>query len=216
MDSKGFTLIEILVALAVTGIVMAGLVTAFSGQQDAHLAQTQVVEMQQNLRTALYIMTRQIRMAGYDPNGEVDAAIISAGDGSDSANQLAFSYYVSDGPTDGADNDDDGTGDEADEYLQIMAYYKYNSTTLGSDTMGQKTGAANVQAIAESIQSVTFAYRDGNGNLLTPLPLSGTDLEDIRSIQITLVAAPDSAQTDYTGGKTRTLTTTVLCRNMGI
>ena len=64
--NRGFTLVELLIALAVSGIIMTGIFSAFKTQQDSYLAQEQVAEMQQNLRASLYIMTREIRMAGYD------------------------------------------------------------------------------------------------------------------------------------------------------
>lgn len=214
MDNRGFTLIEILVALALTGIVMTGLVIAFNGQQEAHLYQNQVVEMQQNLRVATLIMARQIRLAGYDPDGTNGAGIMSAGDGSDASNLLQFFYYVADGETDGANNDNDGDTDEAGEVLQLMEFYLYDSLGDGSMDLGQRNGS-QLSAIAENIQSLQFQYLDGSGAVMTT-PITGTALENIRFVRITLVAEADPGQTDYTGGKTRTLTTTVLCRNMGI
>ena len=69
MNKSGFTLIELLIAMTISTIVAAGVVTAYRDQQNTQLAQKQSGEMQQNLRAALYIMTRDIRMAGYDPDG---------------------------------------------------------------------------------------------------------------------------------------------------
>ena len=44
--------------MAISTIVAAGIFTAYKNQQDAQLAQKQIVEMQQNLRAALYVMSR--------------------------------------------------------------------------------------------------------------------------------------------------------------
>jgi type IV pilus assembly protein PilW len=67
-NDKGFTLVEIMIALALSGIVMAAIYTAFLSQQRSYLAQEQVSEMQQNIRAGVDILTREIRMAGCDPD----------------------------------------------------------------------------------------------------------------------------------------------------
>ena len=64
---QGFTLTELLVAMAMVGIVMAAVYSTYKSQQDTYVAQEQVAEMQQNLRASLYRMTRDLRMAGFNP-----------------------------------------------------------------------------------------------------------------------------------------------------
>jgi type IV pilus assembly protein PilW len=66
-DQKGFTLIELLVAMAVGAIVMAAIYGTYNGQQKAFVNQQLVVDMQQNVRAAMLLMKREIRMSGYDP-----------------------------------------------------------------------------------------------------------------------------------------------------
>jgi type IV pilus assembly protein PilW len=64
----GFTLIELLIAMALGLIVLAGLFRTFKVQQDSYLLQDQVSTMQQNLRGAMYVITRDLQMAGYYTN----------------------------------------------------------------------------------------------------------------------------------------------------
>ena len=66
---NGLTLIELLVALVLSGILTAALYRAFISQQKTYTVQDQVADMQQNVRIALAQMAREIRMAGY--GGEV-------------------------------------------------------------------------------------------------------------------------------------------------
>ncbi len=61
----GVTLIELLIALTLSGILIAVLYRAFIAQQDNYTVQDQVAEMQQNVRIAIDQMTKEIRMAGY-------------------------------------------------------------------------------------------------------------------------------------------------------
>jgi len=62
---KGLTLIELLVAFAITGLLVAGLYRTLTGQQKTYVIQEQVVDMQQNVRAAINRMMTEIRMAGF-------------------------------------------------------------------------------------------------------------------------------------------------------
>ncbi len=66
MNKKGFTLIEIMIAMLVGGLVTGAIYSSFISQQQNALIQDQIVEIQQNMRAAVDIMTREIRMAGFD------------------------------------------------------------------------------------------------------------------------------------------------------
>ena len=62
---NGITLIELFIALVLSGLLTAALYRAFISQQRTYTAQDQVAEMQQNVRIAMGQMTKEIRMAGY-------------------------------------------------------------------------------------------------------------------------------------------------------
>ncbi len=62
---NGVTLIELLIALALSSILTAALYRAFISQQKTYAVQDQVAEMQQSVRAAMGQMTKEIRMAGY-------------------------------------------------------------------------------------------------------------------------------------------------------
>jgi prepilin-type N-terminal cleavage/methylation domain-containing protein len=62
---RGLTLIELLVALVISVLLIAGLYRTFIGQQKTYSVQEQVVDMQQNIRAAIHRMMTEIRMAGF-------------------------------------------------------------------------------------------------------------------------------------------------------
>ncbi|HET7004881.1 MAG TPA: prepilin-type N-terminal cleavage/methylation domain-containing protein, partial [Candidatus Binatia bacterium] len=64
----GFTLIELMVSIAIGLVVLASVATTFTSQTRAYSTQEQLNQMEQNLRGALDIMSREIKMAGYKPN----------------------------------------------------------------------------------------------------------------------------------------------------
>jgi type IV pilus assembly protein PilW len=65
-NKRGITLLELLVALVIFGIVTAGSYRLFVAQSKAYVVQDQVVEIQQNIRAAMEILLRDLRMAGFD------------------------------------------------------------------------------------------------------------------------------------------------------
>jgi len=62
-DQRGFTLTELLVVIAVLGMMLAGLVTVQMQGQQAYLIGSHRVEAQQNGRIALELMVRELRSA---------------------------------------------------------------------------------------------------------------------------------------------------------
>ncbi len=68
-SEKGMTLVEILVALFITGVLTTAMFRVYINQHHAWMIQDSVIEMQQNARAAVDELTRQCRMAGYQlPN----------------------------------------------------------------------------------------------------------------------------------------------------
>lgn len=65
---RGFTLVELLIALALGIVVLTVIYSTFTSQQDSYSMQSQVTMTQQNLRAALYMVTRDIQMTGYYTN----------------------------------------------------------------------------------------------------------------------------------------------------
>ena len=223
-NKNGFTLIELLIAMAITSIVSAGIFTAFQSQQKANMAQSQGVAMQQNLRAGLYVMTRNIRMAGYDPDGLEGVGIISNGTGG-VGDPLSLSYYVDFGE-DGVDNDGDGVTDEPDENGEGYTLYAVsyglsdgddNNVADGDNDIVMTTGG-NADILAENMELAPdpdnpgsdiplFEYLDED---LAPT----ATLSKIRAVKITIMATPDANERLLAAN--RTMTTTVKCRNLGL
>ena len=67
--SCGFTLIEILVALAISGIILTGILYVFETSNKSYIVQDDVARMQQNVRMAKYYLERDLRMSGYGVRG---------------------------------------------------------------------------------------------------------------------------------------------------
>jgi len=229
-NEKGFTLVELLVAMTVGGIVMAGISMAYRSQQRSALVQDQVCAMQQNLRASMQLMEREIRMAGYDPAGTAGSGIQTA-----NTNSIRITLDIHDG----ADNDTDGIVDEFDEagngdgdtndINEDITYLRLDPDGDGVfDLFRRDAAVAGDQPIAENIDAIDFIYLDEDGNVTATLT-------EMRSVQITVVARTDRRVRGYTdtaiytnqqgatvfgpGGdnfRRKRLTAEVKCRNLGL
>ena len=69
--NRGLSLIEVVVALAISSILIAASYRVFTGQQKTYTIQEQVVDAQQNLRPVMSKMVREIRMAGFGIGSDI-------------------------------------------------------------------------------------------------------------------------------------------------
>ncbi len=193
-NPKGFTLMELLIAMVIFGMVIAGIVNSRIRQQDQNIGQNQAVEMQQTVRAVIYLMSRELRSAGFNSEFENHDTGVTAA----TATSLTFNRVAS---TDTINNDGDAETDEAGELETIT--YAFAGTDL---TVAYNGGVA--QLIAENLQAFGFTYFDQTG-AVTAVPANVT------SIQISITATTDTNHlARSTTNNTRTLTTRVYLRNL--
>ena len=72
-EQKGFTLVELMVVVAIFLFIVAAIFNAYLSQHHASVIQSQVSDMQQNARIAMDFLSKDIRMAGFGrPAGAVN------------------------------------------------------------------------------------------------------------------------------------------------
>ena len=74
----GYSLAELLVSMAVLGLLMAGTLSVLQSGLRAYGWGSARVEAQQSARIALERMVKELREAGYDPTGAGIAAVVAA------------------------------------------------------------------------------------------------------------------------------------------
>lgn len=174
---KGFTLVELMVALLLSSLVLAAVGLTFRSQQKSYIAQEEVAEMQQELRAGMEIITREIRNAGHDmtPNKTTNAGFVVA-----SPFQVQFTMDLGDG----AGGDPDGDIADADENVAYALSGDANADGIpdvprfadidgtadgGVITLGRNTGGG-LQDLVTNIHAIGFAYAfdsDDDGQLET-------------------------------------------------
>jgi type IV pilus assembly protein PilW len=190
----GFSLVELLVAMTIGLVVLGGLYGVFTIQNRTFSKQELIVEMQQNARAAMDMMSREIRMAGYDPRNL----------NSDSNQTTNFFGVTVNSSRLQIKADLDGGG-SIDASSQENIIYTFDAA---NKKITRNIGAG-AQTFAENVDSFTFAYLDGSGNV------TGSSA-DVRQVRITITgrtAKPDPAYADNGGYRTYALTSVVALRN---
>jgi prepilin-type N-terminal cleavage/methylation domain-containing protein len=69
---KGFTILELIIALMITAILVTAGYGVYVNQHEGWIIQEQVTTMQQNTRAAMHELETKIRMAGYKLPGNIE------------------------------------------------------------------------------------------------------------------------------------------------
>ena len=209
-DTKGVTLIELLIAFVICGLVIAGIYRVFVAQTRAYTVQDQVVEVQQGIRSAMEILLRDLRMAGYDndsPTSKIGIANpIIVGDHSvtvsyeyDDTTQYTIAYWR----------------DVATERM-----LRQLTTTKAPPPDGDGSVTAGPQEVLlENVKALDFSYgvdtnSDGamDGNWVSA---GGTGIGKVVAVRVVLTAKADQTDPDVKDWVSpRTLTSAVTMRNL--
>ena len=167
-DSRGFSLVELLVALAL-GIILMLAAALFTMQQvELQSVRTDVASVQQKARLSLEIILSELRMAGYDPTEDSGAGFITA-----TASVIGFSA------------DRNGDGDISDPG-EVMTFGLYDPDDDGVSDLGLDRGGG-YQLLASNVTGVGIIYTLADGTE-TSTP---TDLTAIRSVKVSLTTVAE-------------------------
>lgn len=197
--SRGFSLVEVLVALAIFGVVMGSIYSLYIAQSQSAMTQEEVVTLQKNLRAALFFMEQDLRMAGYNPervNGDEAGEDIDC-DGTDDAAQndntatamtdesakIRFKEAQTGSLTFTLDLDGDGDTCDAEETVS------YTLNDPNPDRLLRRNGSP----IAENIEAIYFEYLTAGGT-------AAATIGDIRQVVVTAVARTTNPDPKYTDG----------------
>jgi len=205
-SKTGFSLVELLLALATSTIILGAIYSVFNITNKNVTTQNVAASVQQSLRSAIGLMSRDIRLAGLDPIGTDSFGI-------EYAAQTKIRFTL--------DSIDSGTGDfngVVDETNFEEVTYDFN---LGGkqiiQTLHETASSPNSAVLISNITNLNFAYFDAaNSDLidygLSPPRVPDDKLADIRSVEI-LITIQEPAGRDEP--VERTLTRKVECRNLG-
>lgn len=188
-DNRGFTLVELLITTLISALIGISVMVGYTVHQRVQTSQSQLVEMQQNLRAGSAMLSRDLRMAGFDPGGSAGAGFEWA-----SNDAVAFSQ----------DNNSDGDVNDAGEHIAYDIYTGPNGQlNLGravSNAPIVMLGVGHVEAtghtpVAENIEAIEFNYVLESG--ATTTAPTNAQRGEIRSIQVSILARTTFADPQF-------------------
>jgi type II secretory pathway pseudopilin PulG len=203
-SKAGFSLVELLLALATSTIILGAIYSVFNITNKNVTTQNVAASVQQSLRSAIGLMSRDIRLAGLDPIGTESFGIAYA-----SQNKIRFTLDSIDSGT----GDFNGVVDEAN-FEEITYDFQGNQII---QTLYETASSPNSAVLISNITNLNFAYFDvANNDLidygLSPPRVPDDQLADIRSVEISITIQEPAGRDEPVS---RTLTRKVECRNLG-
>lgn len=188
-QQQGFTLVEIMIAITIGLLMIAGIIQISLANKESARLQRNMGFVQENIRTAMELLGRDIRSAGYYQDDDPNARILTAP-------VPIVTATTSDGG--GANND------------EITVTYESNTDCLGQATpaidgnrfavnhyfisnqrlMCRGNGNATAQPLVEGIESMQILYGENtDGNPLSAnryVSPDESDLNNVVSVRIAL------------------------------
>jgi type IV pilus assembly protein PilW len=173
--------------MAIVGVLMGAIYGIFVSSNRSYHTQDRVTEAQQGLRVGLDFMVRDIRMAGFDPLGTVNAGFEVA-----NATKLRITS-------------DTNMANGIEEIDRERITYEFDAVNKRlRQCLYEGTPSETWQTLIDNVNALAFTYLDANDNV------TGT-LADITTVLISMTCEGTNVQ-----GQTflRTLNTRVRCRNL--
>jgi type IV pilus assembly protein PilW len=200
-DRRGFSLVELLVVLAVFTFIVGGLFTVLNKGQVRYAFEQDVTEAQQSARNAIDMMEREIRLAGFPKTTYYDGVLgyninsntIAKGFTTSNATDIVFE------------------GDINEDGIVEVVEYNLSGSTLQRSAVAKPGGGVaatpSFKTLAENVRSLSFTYYDAAGSI-TAVPAN------IRRVQVNLNLSTSRVDPETHRLRTVSVSTMALARNL--
>jgi type IV pilus assembly protein PilW len=182
---KGFTIIEVLIVLAILSIALGTIYKSFAQLNRSYTTENVKAGVQQGARIAVEFMVQDIRLAGLDPLGTANAGV-AAGVPLPTSNWIEFT----------ADANFDGEIVDTDQFEKIK--YELVGNKL------KQTNHLSQETMLDNVTNLSFTFLDADDQI-------PTTNDEIRSVIVSLTMERPAGRAEPIS---RTYTTTVRCRNL--
>lgn len=209
----GFTIVELLISILLTSIIMGAIYSVYRVQTHTAKVQEMRQEAQEYARSALDMMVREIRNAGYKPVAvATHITLPPCDDGTNkgvytaTATKFEFRYDI----------DADGDCGETNERI----IYEYNAASKNITRAAAPDAPPDVsvpQSLTDgNVTSFSFRYFKQDGAELTILPVPAADLPNIQRVLITLTVQSKNPDAQFGGQLNAQMTSNADLRNRGL
>lgn len=173
-DERGFTLVEVLLSLALSGFTIAAVSSLYLSMVKNQVVRENILDMQQQARAALDLVSRELKMAGFDPRGVNQDAL--------KGNDFIGITFDSKQLIIKADLNGNGIPTDSNESI----IFSHDPETL---TLRRNTGGGR-QPLGENIEDFSWSYFDSEGKVTA-------QSEHIRQVELSITARTEQADPRY-------------------
>jgi prepilin-type N-terminal cleavage/methylation domain-containing protein len=235
-DKRGFTLVELMIAIGVTVVLMAAVYMAVNSAQRHSSGIERKVTAQQDVKPALNLMAMEIGMASYNPTSAANLWVNPTGSclaaspnqryrgiQEATANSLVVEMDIT-----GSSGDGDGMLGDPNEVIR----YAYDTTnqyiTRATDCGGAQPFLGDVPTNTRAVRVINytagpnntpipvFRYYDAEGTELFPTAADQSPIPNIRRINITLAVETENKDPNTNKRRQLIYSTSVIPRNHAI
>ncbi len=181
-NEKGFTVLELLVGLAISVILLGVAVKITVFQQDAFNEEQEISEMYQNIRTAMSMIVKETKQAGFNPGATSGYTFDGITWINPTLKQLRIMADYN------GDQDLPATDDNNEDIT-----YSYDAPGLEIEREDAKGGGA--QPIAENIVGFSISYYNEDG-------IATSTSNEIHQVKVTIIGRTSSidSRIEYENG----------------
>ncbi len=222
-DEQGFTLVELMIVVLLSVVVSGAIYWSYTSQQAVYRRQEAVVDMQQNLRSGVYMLGQELRMAGYDRTNSGNFNIVTA-----TSSSLNYTQDLDENGTIGGPNEN--VTIVFDDILDAGESATGNCTPANPCIRRNTGGGA--QPFIDNVDNfeLLYVFEDGTRTINPP----ANQEDKIRSVRLSILVRADTPDPKwantmfYTTGsgviippfndafRRRMLVTTFQCRNAAL
>lgn len=199
----GFTLVELLIAMVIFGVVLTGVVQMFTNTGRYHTAQEMMVDLTQDLRAVKQLMAQELREAGCDPDNIGTIGFQVHGDDryDTNSNSIHLTRDIDNGDNDSILEPDGDTNDDNED----IRYYRANddcTTNVPGAVMAAannnrgclwrrviRAGGVLEQPVMANVIEFRLRYYDRSGTEIADANLiTKGDLENIDTVRVIIRA----------------------------
>ncbi len=165
-NQQGFNLVELMVVLAILGVIMVGVLSLITSQNNAYHSEEAVIDLQMNGRLAISQISRYIRMGGFGCYGNIDASTTVNG------------YGAVINAVDGDPND----AGEPDELTVVTAARKVGIVDDGDGTPNESFPSISTIPIIDLADDITGLFDTNSKKYVFIAPCENTDFLTLNAV----------------------------------
>jgi len=194
-NRKGFTIIELVIAMGIMSIALTSIYGLYMSYVRVYTTEGVTSRVQQNVRSGMNLMVRDIRMAGLDPTKSGIFGMVEA-----TAQSIRF---TADRDMDGELDDPDISGGASESDLEQIAF-TYDGSNLLEMVLHKSDDTETRDTLLENVSNLNFTYLDAADGVTA-------DMNEIRTVVIVLTVRKPAGRAEPVS---RTLTKRIRCRNL--